>query len=312
MTTEARAARLSRPVGMTPAAALVGDVRPAPVVAGGWRIAGRLVTTPFEVTPGSYADADDLLDDPAVDAAVVDGADAALAVLLPELRAAGLLLLLPAPAPLDVDVLRAARDVDGPASAVAFRRRFEPWARTVTAAVPLAGGPPVQVTVRGWPRGERAAAELVDLAALWCGEVVAAVAAPGPLPAEALPHGERVAWALLTASGATVLVSHDGDAPAVRLSFETARLCGGPQAVRWDAGAALPLLGPPPWVRSVPDGVDVGLVAAATALAAATGDRETARVASGDVADLGDLLVVARVLQTLRASARSGAVTPTA
>lgn len=303
----------------------MGDVDAAPVRAAGWEIRGRLAADPF--TGGrledavGYLDAGELLGDGRVDLAVVDGAVPELAALLPGLRGAGLLVLLPAPAPLDPDVLRRARGADGPPGVVGLVQRWQPWTRAVRAAVPLAGGPPVQVTVRGWPRGPAAAAELVDLAAWWCGEVVAAVAAPGPVPAAALPGGEPVAWALLTASGATVLVAHEGAGPDVRLSFAAARLLAGPAGVGWEGGAGFPLPPLPAWVPAAPRGTDPGLVATAASLVRAVGGRDPAPL-DGVVhpddpsvtvpADLGDLHVAAHVLEALRTSARTERLVPTA
>lgn len=297
-----------------PTATLVGDVDPAPLRAAGWDVRGALAASPF--APGGdrrdvagYLDVDELLADPRVDLAVVDGADPALATLLPDLRRAGLLVLLPEPAPLDVDPARAARAVDGPETGVGLVRRWEPWARTVGAALAVGGGPVLQLTVRGWPRGPREAAELVDLVTGWCGEVTAVGAAPAPLPADVLPDGEQVSWALLTATGATVLVSHGGAAPELRLSFGTARLVGTPDGVRWQGGDALPLMALPHWVPPVPRGAAPGLVATAAALRDALGGLEVRTHHRPDggprPADVGDLLVVARVLQALRTSART-------
>lgn len=311
----ARAARLDRPWGSVPTAALVGDVDPLAVRAAGWEVRGRLASSPFSgprVDVAGYLDVDELLDDDRVDAVVLDGAEPELAALLPLLRGAGLLVLLPTPAPLDVDVVRRARAVDGPESGVGLVRRWEPWACTVAAALPLAGGPPVQVTVRGWPGGPSAAAELADLVASWCGDVVAVVAAPGPLPATRLPGGEPVDWALLTGDGVTVLVSHAGPIPSVRLSFAAARLDAGPAGARWHGGEPLPLLLPPPWVPPAPRGVPVGLVATAAALSEALGG--VALPERGEpvrVADLGDLLVAARVVEALRTSVRTERLVPT-
>jgi hypothetical protein len=316
--TDARAARLARPWGSVPTAALVGDVDPVGVRAGGWEVRGRLAASPFEGARedvAGYLDAGELLDDARVDAAVVDGSDPGLAALVPVLREAGLLVLLPTPAPLDVDAVRAARSVDGPEACVALTARWEPWARTVSAALPLAGGPPLQVTVRGWPTGAGHAAELADLVAGWCGEVAAVVASPGPLPAAALPGGEPVDWALLTAGGATVLVSHAGAAPSVRVSFDAARLDAGPGGARWHGGEPLPLLLPPGWVPPAPRGVALGLVATAAALSEALGGAELPqRRRPDDVspAELGDLLVAARVVEALRTSARTERLVPTA
>ena len=230
----------------------------------------------------------------------------------PPCARAGLLLLLPTAAPLEPELVRAARAVEEPAdAAVGLLARWEPWALTVAAALPLVGTPPVQVTVRGWPRGRQAAAELVDLAASWCGDVAAVVAAPAPLPAEVLPGGEAVSWALLTGSGATVLVSHDGPVPHVRLSFATARLEAGPDGVRWTGGAQLPLLPLPGWVPHA-QGSPPGLVATAAALTAAVGGGDVDADTWPWPADLGDLLVAARALEALRTSARTEQLVPVA
>jgi hypothetical protein len=169
----------------------------------------------------------------------------------------------------------------------------------------------VQVTVRGWPRGRQPAAELVDLAASWCGEVAAVAAAPASLPADALPDGAAVSWALLTGSGATVLVSHDGPAPHVRLSFATARLEAGPDGARWTGGAALPLQALPGWVPH-PQDAPPGLVATAAALTRAVGGGDVPAQTWPWPADLGDLLVVSRVLEALRTSARTEQLVPVA
>jgi len=281
--------------------ALAGDVDPAPLRAAGWSLRGALSGLPYVDLPAGWHTAAELAADDGIDAVAVDGADPALAALLPELRAGGLLLLLPSAAPLDPDAVRAARAVrDGADAVVGLLRRYEPWARVVAAALPLAGGPVVQGTVRGWPRGPQAAAELVDLAASWCGEVVGVVAAPAPLPADRLPGGEAVSWALLTAGGATVLVSHDGPL-SVRLSFAAARLEAAPTGVRWTGGAELTLSA----------GRD-GLEAAAAALTRAVGGGDVPAVDWPWPADLSDLLVVARVLEAVRTSARTETLVPVA
>ena len=312
----AREARRQRPVGTVPTMVLAGDVDPGPLRAAGWSLRGSL--SGFSYTDladsalagdSAYSCAADLAADGRIDAVAVDGTEPELVALLPELRASGLLLLLPTAAPLDPAAVRAARAVpEGADACVGLLARWEPWALTVAAALPLAGGSPVQVTVRGWPPGRQQAAELVDLVASWCGEVVAVVAAPAAeLPAHELPATEqagsaRVSWALLTASGATVLVSHDGPAPLVRLSFAAARLEAGPAGVRWEGGQALPLLRP-----SAP-----GLIATAAALAQAIGGADVPAQTWPWPADLSDLLVVARVLEALRTSARTQALVPVA
>ena len=320
----ARRERLGRPPGRPPAAAVVGDAGPVAVRtvrAAGWRVTGVLDPDPF-AAPGDvvgYLDAEELLADGRVDVAVVAGDDPGSASLLPALRAAGLRVLLPGPAPLDVGVLRRSLDADGPATAVGLLERWSPWARTVRAALPMAGTP-VQVTVRGWPPGPVAAAELADLVALWCGEVVAVAASPAPLPATALPGGQPVAWSLLTASGATVLVGVGPEPPVVRVSTASARLEAGPGGVRWEGGAELPLRAAPPWLPIAGDDVPPGLLATAVLLGEATGDTDVLppdRVVGPGApelppAALGDLLVVARVLEALRLSARREALVPIA
>ncbi len=222
---------------------------------------------------------------------VLDGTEPDLAAGLPDLLAAGLRVLLPDPAPLDVDLLRDARRAGGD-TAVGLLGRWEPWA--VTAARVLeAYGPALQVTVRGWPTGPTAAAELVDLLAGWLGPVVAVAAAPAELPAATLPGGERVVWALLAGDGVTVLVSHDGPRTAVRFSLAAARLDAGPDEVSWQGGDRVPLVELP----AAPEGLARGLWVAARSLA--QDDPEP------PAADAGDLLVVARVLEALRTSART-------
>jgi hypothetical protein len=296
---------------------LAGAVDPAPLRAAGWSLRGTLSRDPYgpsldDRRSATYVEVDELLDDAAVDAVAVDGDDRDLAPLLPALRDSGLLLLLPTAAPLEPQLVRAARAVAEPAdAAVGLLGRWEPWALTVAAALPLVGTPPVQVTVRGWPRGRQAAAELVDLVASWCGDVAAVVAAPAPLPAEVLPGGQAVSWALLTGSGATVLVSHDGPAPVVRLSFATARLEAGPDGARWTGGAELPLQTLPAWVPHAA-GAPAGLVATAAALARAVGGGDVPAETWPWPADLGDLLVAARVLEALRTSARTEQLVPVA
>lgn len=316
MSDAARAARLHRPDGHLPVAAVLGDVDAGVLRGAGWHVAGRLPTTPYDDPRDApaYVDLRELLDDARVDAVALDGAQLRAAEHLAALRSADLAVLLTTPAPLDPDVLRVARAAPGPDVAVGLLQRWEPWALTVASALPLAGGTPVQVTVRGWPRGEAAAAELVDLVQAWCGPVAAVAAAPGVLPARALPGGARVAWSLLAESGATVLVSHDDAPPLVRLSFPTARLEAGPLGARWVGGAELPLLPTPdrrPRPLPVPPGTPAGLVASAHALLGAVGGGEVTPTPWPWPADLGDLLAASRVLQALRESARTGSLVRT-
>lgn len=318
------ASRRRRPSDHVPAIALVGSpLEPALLRAAGWHVRGRLTSSPYEDPRDAraYRDLEELLDDVRVDAVALDADDPRLGRHLPAVRRAGLAVLLAPAAPLDIEQVRAARAVpDAPDVAVALLARWQPWALTVAAALPLAGDPPLQVTVRGWPRGERAAAELADLAASWGGSVAAVAGAPGVLPARELPPGPgrpaaAVSWALLLQGGATVLVSHDDPPVRVRLSFPRARLEAGPDGARWDGGAALPLLPVPDRravPRPVPVGTDPGLLATAEALTRAVGGRDLLAEQWPWPADLGDLLAAAHVLAALRESAATGALVRTA
>lgn len=323
-----------------PTIALAGAVDGQVLRAAGWQVRGALATTPYDdpADVPSYAGLDELLADADLDAVALDGSDDLLARHLPSLLAEGLHVLLPGPVPLDPDLLRAARAVadPGPARAddpqrparsgesvadvaVGLVQRWEPWALTVAAALPLAGGPVLQATVRGWPRGPAAAAELVDLARSWCGEVLAVVAAPAELPARSLGEGLPVAWALLHEGGATTLVSHEGAPPLARLSCATARLEAGPLGARWEGGAELPLLAPRDGRQhprspeqevqprpAAPPGASYGAMACAVALAEAVPYHLVTDLWPWP-ADLSDLQAVSQVLAALRISARTEA-----
>jgi hypothetical protein len=291
----------------SPRAALIGDALDGQVLrAAGWRVSGALQLLPYD-DPGdvpSYASLDELLED-GLQGVALSGSDPHLAGHLPDLLAAGLAVLLPTPAPLDPELLRVAREAAPEAlTAVGLVQRWEPWVGTTGAALPLAGGPLLQCTVRGWPRGQVAAAELVDLTRQWCGDVVGVTAAPARLPAAELAPGVPVAWSLLHESGATTLVSHEDAPPVVRLSFATARWEAGPLGARWVGGAEVPL----PSARmpgTVPPGTPAGLLACATWLREAVEAEPGPAPAAGLApAGLGDLQAVERALSALRESAR--------
>lgn len=311
---------------MTGRIALAGAVDGGLLRAAGWQVSGALHRTPYDDLRDvpSYASLEDLLGDTTLDAVALDGSDDLLARHFPALLEAGLRVLLPTPDPFDPDLLRAARAVpEQPETAVGLLQRWEPWALTVAAALPLVGTPVLQVTVRGWPRGAVAAAELVDLARAWCGDVVAVAAAPAPLPAGLLGPDLPVAWSLLHASGATTLVSHEGAPALARLSFATARLEAGPLGARWEGGAELPLLSTPdrrvvpsaddapgtsyPPRAATPPGTPTGLLQTAVALLQAGPTGELATDTWPWPADLGDLQAIGRVLAALRESARAEA-----
>jgi hypothetical protein len=279
------------------ALALTGSIDPLPLVEAGWRVLGRLPTTPYDDPRDapSYVDLDELLEDGRVEAVALDTTLPAVGYLIPVLRAAGRHLLLTAPSPLDPVLLSAPGDSY---SAVVLERLLEPWAQVVPAALALAG-PARQVTVRGWPPGEASAVELVCLVRRWCGDVVAA-AGGAAVPVDRLPDGAQVAWSMLTASGATVLVSPEGSpVPLVRLTLATARLDAAPDDVRWEGGERLPL----------PAGA-VGPRAALVATARGLDDLVAER-ATTPLAGLGDLLAAARVLSALSESRHTGKVVTT-
>lgn len=244
----------------------------------------------------------------ALDAAA-EGAE--VAAQLPLLRRAGLLVLLASPAPLvPGELLPALAVPDAPEVAVAFGLAPQPWVRTVSAALPLGDGPPLQLTVRGWPAGRRAAAELVDVVAGWCGEVVSVSGSPEALPVRTLPvrtppGGLPVAWSVLTSCGATVLVStaERGGGPRVHVSMPGARLEATPTDVRWAGGADLPLLAVPDLPADAAE--HLGLLVAARGLLRARGDGALDAQPEPHARGLGALLAAARVVEALDESARS-------
>jgi hypothetical protein len=289
--------------GESPRIALIGDELDGQALrATGWRVTGALQLLPYDdpADVPSYASLDELLGD-GLHAAALSGGDPHLAGHLPDLLAAGLAVLLPGPAPLDAELLRVARDAAPDALvAVALVQRWEPWALTTARAGQLVDGPALQCTVRGWPRGRTAAAELVDLTRQWCGDVVGVAARPARLPAEELAHGVPVAWALLHETGTTTLVSHEDAPPVVRLSWAAARWEAGPLGARWVGGEEAPL----PAARlpgNAPPGTSPGLLASARWLSEAL---LTDQPPVPSPADLGDLQAIDRVLSALRMSAR--------
>lgn len=298
-----------------PTIALAGAIDGRVLRAAGWQVKGALPLTPYDDLADlpSYADLDDLLADEDLSAVALDGSDPLVARHLPAVLARGRSVLLAGPAPLDLDLLRASRERESAVTAfvaVALLERWEPWSMTVAAALQVVGTPVLQATVRGWPRGKDAAAELVDLARSWCGDVLSVSAAPAPLPASDLGEGLPVAWSLLHESGATTLVSHEGAPPLVRLSFATARLEAGPLGARWDGGAEIPLVArrgfpttdPRP---AAPPGTAYGLLGSAEALRVAVVQGELLTDQWPWPADLGDLQAASRVLGALRESARA-------
>ena len=333
---EARATRrLADLYGADPVLAVVGDV-PAETTSlsvGGWRVAGRLVGDAAAQPAGvpAYRSITEVLADGGLDAVCLDPAVPGSGRLLSACLDAALHVLLPQPGSVDPEELRdavgAAEDA-GLEIAVAFASRWLSGYATAARMVhqrllPL----PVQVSVRGWPRGAVALAELVDVIGCVAGDVVAVAAAGSPLPAETLPDGLPVRLALLTEVGTTVLVA-DGGEPGLRLSTAEGRLLLTAGQLSWEDGRsrlpldhvavhpfAGPALGPAseqlPGPRPPASGQE-GLVATAARLArtARTGDGHslepdadgTPRVGTGR-----DLLVAMRVQAAVTESLAKGA-----
>lgn len=248
--------------GGAPTIALVADIpdeKLLTALAGsGWSVGGLLAADVFDGllwaarTPSvtrNYVELAELLWDPDAEAACVAVDAAAAVTTVPALLHAGLHVLLPSPVAMSSAAIRIALEAAEVAEsehAVTFETRWWPSARELTRLLADGSvGPVAQATVRGWPSGVTATAELIDVTTNWCGEIVAVCGAPEQLPAAELPDGASVRWALLTDRGVTVLVSHEGSAdPAIRLSTPQGRLEVTETAVRpldgepWPAGDA--------------------------------------------------------------------------
>jgi predicted dehydrogenase len=314
-----RAADLPRTA--PPTIAVLSDRPDAPLLglltSAGWSVTGVLAADVFDgllwasQTPGvdrNYLDLGELLSDPSLDACCLAVPPAGLGSVLVATLQAGLHTLLPRPAELGADTVRralAAAEDSGAEHAVAMQQRWRaPVARVARALDSGELGPPAQLTVRGWPTGAVPTAELLDVVTRWCGDVVAVCATPDQLPARELPGGATVRWALLTASGATVLVAHDGaGVPLMRLSCPQGRV--EVEAGPGDGTVHGPLgtLAPPDDATMLPTD---GLRSTATRLAEAV-TRSEAVASPYDgwpwPSTLRDLFVVERIREALRSSA---------
>ncbi|MDX6206633.1 MAG: hypothetical protein QOF39_2690 [Frankiales bacterium] len=302
-----------------PTIALVSDQPDLPMLGvltdAGWSVTGVLAADVFDgllwaaQSPGvarNYLDLPDLLSDPSLDACCLSLPAAGMGPVLVATLQAGLHTLLPEPAELGADTVRRALEAaedSGAEHAVAMQQRWRAPVATVARALDSGRlGPPAQLTVRGWPTGAAPTAELLDVVTRWCGDVVAVCASPEELPARELPGGATVRWALLTASGATVLVAHDGaGAPLMRLSCPQGRVEveAGPGDGTLDGPADLPTL------PAEPTRTD-GLRSTASRLAEAV-IRSEGVAAPYDgwpwPSTLRDLFVVERIREALRSSA---------
>ena len=304
-----------------PTIALVTDRPDAPLLglltSAGWSVTGVLTADVFDgllwaaQTPGirrNYHDLTELLCDADLDACCLALPSAGLGPTLIASLQAGLHTLLPEPAELGADLIRRALEAaedSGAEHAVAMQQRWRaPVARVARALDSGELGPPAQLTVRGWPTGAAPTAELLDVVTRWCGDVVAVCASPDELPARELPGGATVRWALLTSSGATVLVAHDGaGAPLMRLSCPQGRV--EVEAGPGDGTLELPFPVPEPPVEPTTARTD-GLRSTASRLAEAVLRSEAVATPYDGwpwPSTLRDLFVVERIREALRSSA---------
>ena len=198
----------------------------------GLDVVGLLAPEPLESlawaaeagAPRAYSDLGALLSD-RLEAVCVELAPPASDLVAQRAAEAGLHVLLVRAVCDDPAALRAVADVAEDADlahVVAFEDRAWPSAPHVAASVPTLGRL-TQMTVVGAPSGRLGRAEILDLTARWCGDVLAVCADPASMPARQLTAAAPVTLALLTTSGATVLVH---ERMGGRLTEATFTLCG--------------------------------------------------------------------------------------
>jgi predicted dehydrogenase len=177
--------------------------------------------------------------------------------------------------------------------------RAWPTLRHAIAMVPALGALQ-QVTVVGWPIGRASRLELVDLVRQLCGDVLAVCAAPAAMPAADLRPGEPVTLALLTGSGATVLVAErpvpDASSAVVTVVGTDGRLVLGSDFLRRQDARGVA-------ASSVPEGAEE--TSLAVALGGLDGSLSSER-RNGAAATVGDVLAAARVLDVAAGSWDSG------
>jgi hypothetical protein len=198
----------------------------------GLDVVGLLAPEPLESlawaaeagAPRAYGDLGALLSDN-LEAVCIELAPPASDLVARRAAEAGLHVLLVRAATGDPAALRAVADAAEEADlthVVAFDDRAWPAALHVQTEVPTLGRL-TQMTVLGAPSGPLGRAEILDLTARWCGDVLAVCADPAGMPARLLTPTAPVTLALLTASGATVLVHEQMGG---RLATATFTLCG--------------------------------------------------------------------------------------
>jgi predicted dehydrogenase len=216
---ERRRAARRRDPGLPVTAALVTDGSQRATASilrtAGIDVVGLLAPEPLESlawaaeaeAPRAYGELVALLSDD-IEAVCVEMAPPGSDVIARRGAEAGLHVLLVRPVTGDPAALRAVADVAEEADlahVVALDGRAWPAASHVQGSV-AALGRLTQMTVVGAPSGQLGRAEILDLTVRWCGEVLAVCADPAGMPASRLTESAPVTLALLTASGATVLV----------------------------------------------------------------------------------------------------------
>jgi predicted dehydrogenase len=174
--------------------------------------------------PRAYADLLALLSDD-IEAVCVETRPPGSDLVARRAAEIGLHVLLAGPASAEAETLRAVADLaeEGDlAHVVALDGRAWAAATHVAAAVPSLGRL-TQMTVVGAPTGPSGRVEIVDLAMRWCGEILAVCADSAAMPAPTLTPDAPVTLAMLTASGATVLINERMDG---HLDTATITVCG--------------------------------------------------------------------------------------
>ncbi len=233
---ELRRARRRRQPDLPLAMALVTDGSDSTTAgvlrAAGVDVVGLLAPEPLESlawaaeagVPRAYADPLAMLTDD-LEAVCVDTRPPGSDIIARRSAEVGLHVLLAGPASAEAETLRAVADLaeEGDlAHVVALDGRAWPAATHVAATVSSLGRL-TQLTVVGAPTGPNGRVEIVDLITRWCGEVLAVCADPAAMPAATLTPDAPVTLALLTASGATVLINERMNG---HLDTATITVCG--------------------------------------------------------------------------------------
>jgi len=309
------ARRRAAPARLPVAAALVTDGAQQSTARvlrdAGLDVVGLLAPEPLEslawaaeaAAPRAYVDLGALLSDE-IEAVCLDLAPPASDLVAQRAAEAGLHVLMVRAVTDDPAALRAVAEVAEDADlahVVAFDDRAWPAAGHVEASLPTLGRL-TQMTVVGAPAGPQGRAEILDLAVRWCGDVLAVCADPDVMPARRLTATAPVTLALLTASGATVLVH---ERMGGRLAEATFTLCGEQGRIVVEGHRVR--LADQDGVRTVwmpaPDSDHPGLVGAAGDLARAVELGDSARVRGATVHDL---LTVTRLRDAARRSRDGG------